>query len=172
MASYFVPGEEEGDERCFEVETIEPGRYRVVTPEGQEYQVDAYTPEAGRLHLLLDGQSFDVDVRELGGEFIAQLRGETHRVNVLNERERRMRIAGVGERGGGGPTLESPMAGKVVAVHVEEGASVEAGDKVVIVEAMKMENDLKAHKAGAVSRVCVAPGDTVEIGDVLLEIAD
>lgn len=107
-----------------------------------------------------------------GGEFIAQLRGETHRVHVLNERERRMRIAGVGERGGGGPTLESPMAGKVVAVHVEEGASVEAGDKVVIVEAMKMENDLKAHKAGAVSRVCVAPGDTVEIGDVLLEIAD
>lgn len=172
MPSYFVPTDGDDESRCFEIETVKDGCYRVTTPEGEELLVDAYEPEPGRLHLLLDGKSFDVDVRERDREFTAQLRGETHKLTVLNERQRRMKIAGVGARGGGGPDLESPMAGKVVAVHIGVGDEVETGEKVVIVEAMKMENDLKAHKDGAISEVCVAPGDAVEIGDVLIKIGE
>jgi biotin carboxyl carrier protein len=172
MPSYFVPSEGDEEPRCFEIETVSDGCYRVTTPEGEEFLVDAYEPEPGRLHMLMDNKSFDVDVRESDREFTVQLRGEKHHVTALNERQRRMKIAGVGARGGGGPNLESPMAGKVVAVHVAEGDDVETGDKVVIVEAMKMENDLKAHKAGTIAEICVAPGDAVEIGDVLLEIAE
>jgi biotin carboxyl carrier protein len=172
MPSYFLPADGDEEPRCFEIETVSDGCYRVTTPEGEEILVDAYEPEPGRLHMLMDNQSYDVDVRERDRDFTVQLRGETHHVTALNERQRRMKIAGVGARGGGGPNLESPMAGKVVAVHVAEGDGVETGDKVVIVEAMKMENDLKAHKAGSIAEICVAPGDAVEIGDVLLKIAE
>ena len=99
-----------------------------------------------------------------------QLRGESEHLYVLNERQKRMRIAGAAARGAGGPDLCSPMAGKVVAVCCEQGQQVDEGETVVIVEAMKMENDLKAHLSGAISAVHVAEGDAVEIGDVLVSI--
>ena len=63
--------------------------------------------------------------------------------------------------------IVAPMPGKVVRVHVEPGASVEKGDGVVVVEAMKMQNEMKAPRAGTVVSVNVQPGDTVNAGDVL-----
>ncbi|MFW5966208.1 MAG: acetyl-CoA carboxylase biotin carboxyl carrier protein subunit [Persicimonas sp.] len=172
MPKYFIPnGDEEADDRCFEVETLEDGRYRVTLPDGQEQIIDAYAPEPGRLQMLIDGHSFDTDAREKeDGEYTVQLRGETHHVSVLNERQRRMKVAGVGARAVGGPDLVSPMAGKVVAVTCDEGQEVDEGECVVIVEAMKMENDLKAHIPGAISTIHVGEGDAVEIGDVLVSI--
>ena len=62
------------------------------------------------------------------------------------------------------------MPGIVVSVAVQEGDSVEKGDSVVVLEAMKMENEIRATSAGTVTRVEVAPGDTVEAGAVLVEI--
>ena len=171
MPKYFIPSDDDAaDERCFEVETLEEGRYRVRTPEGDELVVDAYAPEAGRLHFLVGGQSYDADVRPDDGGYTVQVRGEAHELSVLNERQRRMRIAGVGARAVGGPDLTSPMAGKVVAIHAAEGDTVDEGDHVIVIEAMKMENDLKAHIPGTVRQVAVAVGDAVEIGDVLLSI--
>ncbi len=170
MPSYFITNGEPDEAREFEVETLEDGRYRITTPEGAEHVVDAYAPQTGRLQLLLDGHSYDTDVRERGGEQIVQLRGETHKISVLNARQKRMRVAGVGARGAGGPDLVSPMAGKIVALSCAEGDEVEEGDCVIIVEAMKMENDLKAHITGTVSTIHVAAGDAVEIGDVLVSI--
>lgn len=170
MPAYFITNGDEEEARCFEVETLDDGTYKIVTPEGQEVIVDAYSPELGRIQMLLDGHSYDVDTREKDGDFTVQTRGETHKLTVLNERQRRMRVAGVGARGAGGPDLVSPMAGKVVAIACEEGAEVGEGDCVVIVEAMKMENDLKAHISGSISKVHVAAGDAVEIGDVLVSI--
>lgn len=63
--------------------------------------------------------------------------------------------------------IVAPMPGKVVRVHVEPGASVEKGDGVVVVEAMKMQNEMKAPRSGLVVSVNVQPGDTVNAGDVL-----
>ena len=70
------------------------------------------------------------------------------------------------------PELETPMAGKVIEVMVSVGQSVEVDDPVVVVEAMKMENVLKAHRGGVIGGVRVAAGDTVDVGDVLLMIDD
>lgn len=169
MPNYYVMNGE--DEETFQVESLDDGRYRIVKPSGDEVIVDAFSPEQGRLHLLTEGgQSHDFSVREVDGDYTVQIRGHDTHVEVLNERQRRMRAAGVGGRGGGGPDLESPMAGKVVAVQVAEGDVVEEGDVVVIVEAMKMENDLKAHISGTVSNIPVAAGQAVEIGDVLISI--
>jgi biotin carboxyl carrier protein len=175
MPAYFITndadtGDDEQEARCFEVETLDDGSYRVVTPEGNEITVDAYAPMVGRLQMIVDGASFDADVRAKDSLHTVQLRGETHQIDVLNERQRRMRVAGVGARGAGGPDLVSPMAGKIVALSCAEGDDVEQGECVVIVEAMKMENDLKAHITGTVTTIHVSEGDAVEIGDALVSI--
>ena len=170
MPNYFIPDGD--DEREFPVETQNDGRYEVTTPDGDTFVVEAYEPEAGRLHLLRDGESHDVEIREVDASYDVKQDGQRHQIEVLNERELRMLKAGVGAAGGGGPDLESPIAGTVVETIAAEGDDVDKGETVVIVEAMKMENDLKAHKAGAISAVQVESGDSVEIGDTLVSIGD
>lgn len=170
MPNYYTPGTEE--DRQWSVETLENGNYRATTPEGKVIEVDAFSPIAGRLNMLIDGKAWDVDVRELADEYHVQWRGHSRNVPVLNERQKRMAAAGVGGRKDAGPNLQSPMAGKVVAIKVAAGDEVTEGQVVVIVEAMKMENDLKAHRSGKVESVNVTAGQAVEIGDTLVVIAD
>lgn len=170
MPEYFVMDGD--DERTYTVETIGDERYRVVTPEGEEFEVEAFNPEDGRIHILRGHESHDVDVRETEEDFEVALQGHRHRFDVLNESEMRMRTAGVGGRGAEGPDLVSPMAGSIVEISYESGSRVEQGETVVIVEAMKMENDLQAHKSGVLADIHVEPGDSVEIGDELVSIED
>lgn len=179
MATYFINDEtvddastegEAPEPRSYEVTTLEDGSYKLVTPDGREVLIDAYAPETDRLHMIAEGQSYDATVRQDEGAQAIQIRGEFHQIEVLNERQRRMRAAGVGSRGADGPDLISPMAGKVVAVTCAQGDEVAEGDCIIIVEAMKMENDLKAHLSGAISQIHVAEGDAVEVGDVLISI--
>lgn len=178
MATYFINEQVETDladgevaePRSFEVETVAEGMYRVVTPEGRELFVDAYAPDAGRLQMIIEGASYDATVREQDGAQAIQIRGEFHELEVLNERQKRMRAAGIGARGADGPDLVSPMAGKVVSIACAQGDEVAEGDCIIIVEAMKMENDLKAHLGGAISQIHVKEGDAVEVGDVLISI--
>lgn len=170
MPNYYTPGSEE--DRQWSVETLENGHYRATTPDGQIIEVDAFSPIAGRLNMIIDGKAWDVDVREINDRFHVQWRGHSREVSVLNERQKRMAIAGVGGRKDAGPDLISPMAGKVVAVKAVAGQNVEEGEVVIIIEAMKMENDLKAHRAGKIESVNVTAGQAVEIGDTLVTIAD
>ena len=72
----------------------------------------------------------------------------------------------------GGNEVVSPMTGRVVSVAVESGSTVEKGDVVVIVEAMKMENPMKAPRSGVVSEVCVNVGDVVDVNAVLITLED
>ena len=168
---YTVSGEGD-EERVWQVQTLAEGRYRVWTPEGQELEVDAFAPGSGQLHLLFEGRSVDVDFREEESTFSVQAEGENYELEVLNDRQRRMRAAGAGRAGKDSPQLVSPMAGKVVDITAEVGQVVELGEPLVVVEAMKMENDLKAHRAGVVTSVGVEVGEAVEIGDVLITIED
>jgi|GEM_PF-1472014 len=180
MATYFinehdaVAQEDAAEARAFEVETLADGRYRLLTPEGREVLIDAYAPSQGRLQMIVEGKSYDASVRaqtRADAQVQAvQIRGEFHEFEVLNARQKRMLAAGIGARGADGPDLVSPMAGKVVAVVCAEGDTVAQGDCIIIVEAMKMENDLKAHVGGAISKIHVAEGDAVEVGDVLISI--
>ncbi len=163
-----VDGQEE--ERLWRVKTVGEGRYEMVTPEGKTLEVDARDVGTGGLHLLVDGQSVDASVVELEEAFQVQVGAERHDVQVLNERQQRMEAAGAGAGAGGGPELVSPMAGKVVKIVGEVGSTVEEGDPLVVVEAMKMENDLQAHRAGEVVAIPVEEGQAVEIGDVLARI--
>jgi acetyl-CoA/propionyl-CoA carboxylase, biotin carboxylase, biotin carboxyl carrier protein len=83
---------------------------------------------------------------------------------------RRERAAG-GAGGGGGDTLASPLQGTVLKVAVEQGATVEEGALVAVIEAMKMENEITAHKAGTVTELPIAVGASVASGDTLAVIS-
>jgi biotin carboxyl carrier protein len=92
---------------------------------------------------------------------------EFERRAVLRERARR----GAGVASHGGPVeVRAIIPGRVVAVSVVAGDSVEAGQQILVVEAMKMQNELRAPREGSVQRVGVAVGDTIEVGDLLVVI--
>ena len=92
---------------------------------------------------------------------------ESERRAVLRERARR----GAGAASKGGPVeVRAIIPGRVVAVSVSPGDDVEAGQQILVVEAMKMQNELRAPREGSVERVGVAVGDTIEVGDLLVVI--
>ncbi len=104
--------------------------------------------------VVVDGWRIDVEL-------------ESERRAILRERARR----GAGRASLGGPVeIRAIIPGRVVAVSVAVGDSVEAGQQVLVVEAMKMQNELRAPREGSVERIGVAVGDTIEVGDLLIVI--
>jgi biotin carboxyl carrier protein len=125
--------------------------------------------------MVLDGRSYEV-VAVAGGErgqWRLSLGGEHFEVDVVDERQHAIRamLSRSGPAATGGK-VRAPMPGLVVRVLVEEGQLVPAGAGVVVVEAMKMENELAAAIGGVVMKVLVVPGATVEKGQVLVEVAE
>jgi glutaconyl-CoA/methylmalonyl-CoA decarboxylase subunit gamma len=101
----------------------------------------------------------------------AWVAGTRERLEVLTEQEARLAAAlGQSSNGSGSGTLSAPMPGRVVKVLIVEGQAIEAGAPAIIVEAMKMENELHAPATGTVARVLVREGETVESGQPLCEI--
>jgi len=121
-------------------------------------------------NLLLDGSSWIVPIEPMGqGKWLVQRQGERFEVEVLDERTRHIRsLVGEGKAAAGPAPLRAPMPGLVVRILVEQGHSVGAGQGLVVLEAMKMENELKATAAGSVSQVHVHPGAAVEKGQLLV----
>jgi len=107
--------------------------------------------------------------RERGETFTVVLGGQNHEVTIIDPK--RLRSAqSSGTHHSGAAEIVSPMPGKIVRVLVEPGTNVEAGAGVVVVEAMKMQNEMKAPKAGVVVSVNAEEGATVDAGDVLAVI--
>jgi acetyl-CoA/propionyl-CoA carboxylase biotin carboxyl carrier protein len=106
---------------------------------------------------------------------LAELDGRRYELNLLVPepphaelaRRRRSRVAGGTLRGGGKDAVISPMQGTVLAVEVAEGDEVEPGQVLCVVEAMKMENEITAHRAGRVSELTIAAGQPVKTGQVI-----
>jgi pyruvate carboxylase subunit B len=121
--------------------------------------------------LLLDGASHRLVVRRASsGRWEIYQRGRGYSAEAVDERTRRVReMTGAGSRQAGPRALRAPMPGLVVKVDVQEGDEVVPGQGLVIVEAMKMENELRAEVGGRVSRVHVHPGQVVEKDQVLVE---
>ena len=124
--------------------------------------------------LSLNGESHRVVAvqGEQRGQWQLQLDGERVHLEVVDERTRTIRAMTARSAGPQGPRpVRAPMPGMIVRVEVEPGQHVKAGQGVVIIEAMKMENELKADAAGVVSKVLAVPGTAVEKGTVLVEFA-
>ncbi len=121
--------------------------------------------------LLLDGRSIAVVVDPAGrGRWALTRRGARWEAEVVDERTRHIRsLTGGGEQARGPATLRAPMPGLVVRVHAVAGQAVAAGAGVVVLEAMKMENELRAPAPAVVKVVRARPGETVEKGQILIE---
>ena len=159
------------NEHAVTAEITEDGRWRVVI-DGREQLVDAREVRPGTWSLLIDGESLlvDLDERKLGTVALAG----AYETPIKLEDARRKRLAEVARRsdkqGGGADVINAPIAGKVVKVLVEAGAQVTEGQGIVVLEAMKMENEIKAPRAAVVEAVHVEAGQSVETHEPLLTL--
>ncbi|HYL78705.1 MAG TPA: biotin/lipoyl-containing protein [Bryobacteraceae bacterium] len=119
--------------------------------------------EPGVYSVLLEGQSFEV--RMLPGQQL-EIGGQRLTVEARDPRNSSRRSGAV--HAGGRQNIAAPMPGKVIRVLVQEGDTVEAGHGLVVVEAMKMQNEMRASRPGKVVGVRVRDGDTVGSGDTLV----
>lgn len=159
--------------RTISIERGEPGRYRV-TVDGTHHELDVVRVGVYGLSLLLDGEqlaSREVQVTPATGrgELLVTLGGRTVAATVNGRRTGR---AGVDAGSGtyGEQSIVAPMPGRVVRILVASGDEVAARQPVIVVEAMKMENELRSPKSGRVKHVSVSPGTSVEAGRVLLVV--
>ena len=139
--------------------------------DGRAYELEARETEAGALLLSHGGRIHECRAERAAGQgdkWRVETGGRTFEVTLVDPR--RLRSAGGAGAGDaeGRATVASSMPGKIVRVLVEVGATVEAGDALVVVEAMKMQNELKSPKAGAVVEVTARVGATVGAGEVLV----
>ncbi len=148
------------------VEEVGVARYRV-TIDGQEHLVDAHRVQNTLWSILRGSDSYEVDLAGRDEEYEVLIAGDCYKFSLMNEqRKALMRSAGKG--GAGKAMVTSPMPGKVVKLLVAEGDDVLADQGVVVVEAMKMENELKSAVAGKVKEIFVKEGEVVESGAKLI----
>jgi biotin carboxyl carrier protein len=162
-----------GRTRTVSIERASAGRFRVLL-DGVAHELDAVRVGVHGLSMLLDGESgisreVQVTPAAARGEMLVTLGGRTVAATVNGRRTGR----GGAEAGGGAhgeQPVTAPMPGRVVRVLVSAGDEVAARQGVVVVEAMKMENELRSPKAGRVKEISVTPGTSVEAGRVLLVV--
>lgn len=135
---------------------------------------------AAHFSLLAGLHSYDTYIRQVPAEdagtgervLEVHLGGAVYQVRVADERTRALASLASGQHVSGDVAIRAPMPGLVSSILVEEGAHVERGHAVVVLEAMKMENDLTAPRAGIVKSIRVSKGQTVNQGDLLAVVGD
>lgn len=169
-----------GQERLIEVHA-QGSRYRVAIHAGPRedkalpprvLEVDAVHLAGHSVSLLAGGRSARCDVDPAKDGALAVLVNDTvHHLEILDERRLRMRRAGGKFSLEGPQRIDAPMPGKIVRVLVKVGDKVEEGQGLVVVEAMKMENELKSPKAGMVAELYAQEGAAVESGAKLVVVS-
>jgi len=156
-------------ERQYLIEIVDEHNILV---DGVPYQVDFESISDQPVYsLLLDGQSFESYVYPDEDYWQVLLRGVLYPAFIEDEREKRLRSSGrssIAEREE--YHLKAPMPGLVVSLPVVEGQTIAKGDVLVILESMKMQNELKSPRAGTVARMRVKAGDSVELKQTLLSV--
>jgi biotin carboxyl carrier protein len=168
MPKYFVRRGE--DEVVYTVNAREDELFEIVGPNQTTLIVDAAWLGPGTLHMLSDARSFDALVDRDGSVLTINLKGSERRVEVLTERQKSLLAMGSGGAKDSGPEFKSPISGRVVALSIGQGDAVEEGETLIVIEAMKMENDLKSVRGGQVE-FAVEVGDTVQVGDLLATVS-
>jgi biotin carboxyl carrier protein len=144
-----------------------------VSVNGVVHTADMQTIGSSRLYsLIVDGRSYDIFIDEQDERYLLVMQEGIFEVKVEDERTRRLAglqrapVAQAGEI-----LIKAPMPGVVVDVPVEVGQKVEAGERVVVLESMKMQNEFKTPRGGTVRTVRVKAGDRVDQNQILLTIA-
>ncbi|NIS78886.1 MAG: biotin/lipoyl-binding protein [Anaerolineales bacterium] len=158
------------EDQQFEIEINADGEIMV---NGERLSLD-FQSVAGRpvYSMLIEGRSFEAYVVPSLSGLEVLLKGQLYLVNVEDERQRRLRMASGAQISQTGEYhLRAPMPGLVVAVPVEEGQQVEKGDNLIVLESMKMQNELKSPRGGTIARVRVHAGDSVDQNQVMVIVS-
>ena len=133
--------------------------------DGREIAVDAVLARPDVLSLRIDNKAYEVKCERVGSEMHLWVGSVRFAAEVRDPRSFRGRVRAADDHGA--KKLLAPMPGKVVRVLVSQGAEVEAGTGVLVVEAMKMQNEVKSPRKGTVQKILAAEGAAVNAGDVL-----
>lgn len=157
------------DNQEFEIEVVDERYIRI----GERLLEVDFESVSGQpvFSLILDGKSYESFVYQGDEDWEVLIRGRQYQVKIEDEREKRLKAAaGGGVVEGGEFHLKAPMPGLVVAVLIEEGQDVKKGQVMLILESMKMQNELKAPRDGTMGRVRVKVGESVEQRQTLLSV--
>lgn len=157
------------DDRQYTIEIIDETH---VLMDGKPVEVDFRSIDNQPVFsLIVEGRSYEAYVSESDEGWEVRLFGALYTSQVVDEREQRLLSASRGQAAERGDFhLKAPMPGLIVAVPVEEGQEVKKGEVLVILESMKMQNELRSPKDGTVSRIRVSQGDSVEQKATLLSV--
>ena len=166
--------EVEGQPLEIEIYSDTNGLTHVQLPDGRDWKVD-FQPVLGEdlFSLLIEGQSHEVHVEagEAPQQYEVSLDGQLYNIKVETDRQHRLaKLAPRQTVQTGEVLIRAPMPGLVTIIAVEVGQTVEVGQRIAVLEAMKMENELKTPKAGTVKSLNVQPGQTVEQNKILAVI--
>ncbi len=152
---------------------IEIDRDDEIIVNGERFRIDFSNRSPNEpVSLLINNRSIAALVDEQEGQWKVLMLGELYTADVQDERSYRLAQARATLVGEEDTAVTSPMPGLILKVLVTEGQAVAKGDKVVILESMKMENELRSARDGVVMRVHVAAGDSVEKNQPLVTIGD
>ena len=158
--------------RDAEVDFHTEGERLLLEVGGRRIEADFHPLPDGEVYsLLVNGRSHEVRVVPAGGTLEVTIRGATLPVEVRHPLEKLLQSVASTAGAGSGETIVAPMPGLVVAIRVRMGEHVVAGQPVAIVEAMKMQNELIAHRGGVVSEILVADRATVSAGQTILKLS-
>jgi biotin carboxyl carrier protein len=134
--------------------------------DGRAVHIDGLIPRPDVLSLLVDGRSFEIKREQTATGLHFWIGSTRFAVELRDPRSLRSRQKAAGDEKGP-RNIVAPMPGRVVRVLVAENCEVEAGQGIVVVEAMKMQNEIKSPKKGVLKKISAAPGAAVNAGDVL-----
>ncbi len=134
--------------------------------DGREIGVDAAMARPDVLSLLVDGRSYEIKRERTATDLHLWVGSTRFGVELHDPRSLRSRRDGAGDASGPSKLI-APMPGKIVRVLVMEKSEVQAGQGIVVVEAMKMQNEIRSSKKGVVQKILAVQGASVNAGDVL-----
>ena len=155
-----------GARRRAEFNAPPAGESRVIIAiDGRRVEADVAQVSPGIYSVLIGGRSLEVTAEQAAGAMLARVNGQEFQVEIADPRSWR-RARGAGLELEGRQQLLAPMPGKIVRVLVAPGQQVESGQGLLVIEAMKMQNELRSPKSGKVEKVALE-GQTVNAGEVL-----
>jgi len=156
-------------EKVYRVELVRTEQEWKCKLDGRELPLDVVYAQDGMLSLLLQGKSYEVKQETVAAETNVVVGQERFSASVRDPRSfRSRRRLGASEQGV--MKIKAPMPGKVVRILAPAGSQVEMGQSVLVIEAMKMQNELKAPKTGVVKKINVEEGAAVDAGQALAEV--
>ena len=160
----------DGRDRTVVVEGPDADGLFRVTIDGEAHSVDARAIRRGTWSVVIGGKSYMVDLDRRRTGIAASVGASEALLQVEDALHRRLAAAAQPRDKVSGETLRAPIAGKVVKVLVAAGAEVAAGSAVIVLEAMKMENEIVAERGGKVAKIHKQAGQAVDTGDMLVEL--